>query len=576
MSTNVILNFINRLSGFKGIIGFGGGREDVFSASAQLVYWGPEKEFLSNSEKRYTGKSKLEDPLGASEMGLIYVNPEGPGGDPDPVKAAVDIRETFANMAMNDEETVALIAGGHALGKTHGAGSKDNVGPGPEGAPISAMGLGYLSSYGSGKGGDTITAGPEVTWSSTPTKWSMNYLENLFKFDWEKVKSPAGAWQWQPKDGGGANTVPDPVTGELNRPPTMLTTDISLKMDPEYKKISHRYLENPDEFEKAFGRAWFKLTHRDMGPKTRYLGKLVPKEDFSFQDPIPPPQRPVPSEEHVQKLKDQILSSKLTESQLIFTAFAAASTFRDSDKRGGANGGRLRLAPQRSWEVNDKSKVEPVISELERIQKEFNESQSECGVSFADLVVLGGVAALEKASGCKVSFTPGRGDATQEQTEVESMNNLEPSIDGFRNFVDKTKQYLPAEHHLVDRANLLSLTPPEMAVLIAGLRVLGCNHGDNSAGVFTSNVGTLTNDFFVNLLDMDLVWTEASEGSNLFEGRSRKTNELKFTATRVDLIFGHHAELRAIAEVYASADSKEKFKTDFCAVWVKLMNLDRF
>ena len=566
------------VAGFDKIIGFGGGRVDATSSLDQLVYWGPEndKEFLTG-DKRYHGEHELEGPLGASEMGLIYVNPEGPGGEPDPLRAAVDIRETFGRMAMNDEETVALIAGGHALGKTHGAGSKSQVGPPPEEAPITAQGLGWIcSNGGTGKGRNAITAGPEVTWTSTPTKWSMNYLEYLWKYDWEKVKSPADAWQWQPKDGAGANTVPDPETGELNRPPTMLTTDISLKVDPEYAKISKRFLENQSEFEEIFARAWFKLTHRDMGPKERYLGPLVPKEDFAFQDPIPPLKHTLPGAADLVMLKDKILASPLTVSQLVFTAWAAASTYRDSDKRGGANGGRIRLEPQRSWAANDINMIGPVITELERLQKEYNESRPEYGISFADLVVLGGTAAVEKASGCTLPFTPGRRDATQEQTDQKSMAHLEPHMDGFRNYMNPDKQRLPAEHHLVDRANLLSLTAPEMAVLVAGLRVLGANHNDSRAGVFTDAVGKLSNDFFVNLLDMNIVWSEAPGTHDLFEGRSRADGQLRYTASRVDLIFGSHPELRYIAQTYASRDAGTKFKADFCAAWTKVMNLDMF
>ena len=512
-------------------------------------------------------------------MGLIYVNPEGPNGKPDPVAAARDIRETFARMAMNDEETVALIAGGHTFGKTHGAGDASLVGPEPEAAPIEAQGLGWISKFGTGKGGDAITGGPEVTWTQTPTKWSNHFFENLFNNEWELTKSRAGAQQWKAK--GGVATIPDAYDPSKRHAPTMLTTDLSLRFDPAYEKISRRFYEHPDQFADAFARAWFKLTHRDMGPIVRYLGPLVPKETLIWQDPIPAVDHPLIGEQDIAALKAKILASGLSVSQLVSTAWASASTFRGSDKRGGANGARIRLAPQKDWDVNQPAQLATVLQKLEAIQKEFNASQSSGKkVSLADLIVLGGFAAIEKAANgaghdVKVPFTPGRMDASQEQTDVDSFAPLEPIADGFRNYL-RGDQRLSAEELLVDRAQLLTLTAPEMTVLIGGLRVLGANAGQSTHGVFTKRPGTLTNDFFVNLLDMSTQWRASAGSEVMFEGRDRKTNEVKWTGTRVDLIFGSHSQLRALAEVYACADSKETFVKDFVAAWTKVMNLDHF
>jgi catalase-peroxidase len=563
--------------GFK-TFGFGGGREDVWEPEEE-IYWGPEGKWLA--DERYSGDRDLQNPLGAVQMGLIYVNPEGPNGNPDPLAAARDIRETFGRMAMNDEETVALIAGGHTFGKTHGAGDATLVGPEPEGASIEDQGLGWKSKFRTGKGGDTITSGLEVIWTTTPTKWSNNFLWNLFGYEWELTKSPAGAHQWKPKHGMGAGTVPDAHDPSKRHVPSMLTTDLALRLDPAYEKISRRFLENPDQFADAFARAWFKLTHRDMGPIARYLGALVPKEQLPWQDPIPAVDHPLIGEQDIAALKANVLASGLSVSHLVSTAWASASTFRGSDKRGGANGARIRLAPQKGWDVNQPAQLAKALHTLEAIQEEFNASQSGGKkVSLADLIVLGGCAAIEKAAkgaghDVKVPFTPGRMDASQEQTDVDSFAPLEPTADGFRNYL-RGKQRLSAEELLVDRAQLLRLTAPEMTVLVGGLRVLGGNAGQSVHGVFTKRPETLTNDFFVNLLDMSTQW-QASDGSEgVFEGRDRKTNEAKWTATRVDLIFGSHSQLRALAEVYACADSKEKFVIDFVAAWTKVMNLDRF
>ena len=560
--------------GFK-TFGFGGGRADVWEP--EELYWGPEGTWLG--DERYSGERQLQNPLAAVQMGLIYVNPEGPNGKPDPVAAAKDIRETFYRMAMNDEETVALIAGGHAFGKTHGAGDPSLMGPAPEGAFIEDQGLGWKSKYGTGFGADTITGGPEVTWSQTPTKWSNYYFENLFNNEWELTKSPAGAYQWKAK--GAAETIPDAHDKSKKHVPTMLTTDLSLRLDPAYEKISRRFYEHPDQLADAFARAWFKLTHRDMGPIHRYLGPLVPKEILIWQDPIPAVDHPLINEQDIAALKAKILASGLSVSQLVSTAWAAASTFRGSDKRGGANGARIRLAPQKDWEINQPAQLKTVLQKLEAIQKEFNASQSGGKkVSLADLIVLGGSAAVEKAAKAaghdvKVPFTPGRMDASQAQTDVESFAPLEPTADGFRNYL-RGDQLMSPEEALVDRAQLLTLTAPEMTVLVGGLRVLGANAGQSKHGVFTKRPETLTNDFFVNLLEMSTQWQPSSGSEGLYEGRNRKTNELKWTGTRVDLIFGSHSQLRALAEVYACADAKEKFAKDFVAAWTKVMNLDRF
>ena len=562
--------------GFK-TFGFAGGREDVWEPD-QDVYWGSEKDWLG--DKRYSGKRDLENPLAAVQMGLIYVNPEGPNGNPDPVAAAHDIRETFKRMAMNDEETVALIAGGHTFGKTHGAAPATHVGAEPEAASIEEQGLGWRSSYGSGKGGDTITSGLEVTWTTTPTKWSNNFFWNLFGYEWELFKSPAGAHQWRPKNGAGANTVPDAHDKSKRHEPRMLTTDLSLRFDPSYEKISRRFMENPDEFADAFARAWFKLTHRDMGPRARYLGPEVPKEELIWQDPIPAVTYKLIDEKDITTLKSKILSSGLSISQLVSTAWASASTFRGSDKRGGANGARIRLAPQKDWKVNNPEQLAIVLKTLESIQKEFNSTQSDKKVSLADMIVLGGCAAIEKAAKnagveVKVPFIPGRADASQEQTDVESFDVLEPIADGFRNYL-KAKYTVSAEELLVDKAQLLTLTPPEMTVLIGGMRVLNTNFDQSKHGVFTKRPETLTNDFFVNLLDMSTSWKATSDAQEAFEGRDRKTGDVKWTATRVDLVFGSNSELRALAEVYGSSDAQDKFVHDFVAAWNKVMNLDRF
>ena len=566
--------------GFK-TFGFGGGRADVWEPD-QDVYWGRENEWLATSDNensRYKGDRELENPLAAVQMGLIYVNPEGPDGNPDPLAAAHDIRETFGRMAMNDEETVALIAGGHTFGKTHGAGPADNVKEDPEAAPIEAQGFGWKNSYGSGKGGDTITSGLEVTWTQKPTEWTNLYFENLFKYDWELTKSPAGANQWIAK--GATETIPDAYDSEKKHRPTMLTTDLSLRLDPEYEKISRRFYENPDEFADAFARAWFKLTHRDMGPKSRYLGPEVPSEDLIWQDPIPSADHSLVNEADVTELKSKIAASNLTVSQLVSAAWASASTFRGSDMRGGANGARVRLAPQRDWEVNKPLQLAHVLETLEAIQSEFNSAQSsDKQVSLADLIVLGGSVGIEeaaKAAGHDISvpFTPGRGDATEEQTDAESFEPLEPQADGFRNYLG-VRFSIPAEHLLVDRAQLLTLTPPEMTVLVGGMRVLETNVGDEKAGVLTDRPGQLTNDYFVNLLSMDIEWKQVSPCGNAFAAMDRKSGEPKWTGTRTDLMFGSNSILRAVAEVYACFDSEEKFVYDFVAAWTKVMNLDRF
>jgi catalase-peroxidase len=563
--------------GFK-TFGFGGGRADVWEPETD-IYWGPEGKWLA--DERYSGDRELQNPLGAVQMGLIYVNPEGPNGKPDPLAAARDIRETFARMAMNDEETVALIAGGHSFGKTHGAGDATLVGPEPEGGDIEQQGLGWASKYGSGKAGDAITSGIEVTWTTTPTKWSNNFFENLFGFEWELTKSPAGAHQWRPKGGAGAGLIPDAHDPSKRHAPAMLTTDLALRIDPAYEKISRHFFEHPDQFADAFARAWFKLTHRDMGPIVRYLGPLVPKEVLVWQDPIPAVNHELVSEKDIAALKAKILASGLSVSQLVATAWASASTFRGSDKRGGANGARIRLAPQKDWDINEPAELSKVLAKLEAIQKEFNASQSgDKKVSLADLIVLGGSAAVEKAAkdagfDVKVPFTPGRMDASQEQTDVESFKALEPTADGFRNYIRGPQRTSP-EELLVDRAQLLTLTGPEMTVLVGGLRVLGANTGKSRHGVFTRQPEKLTNDFFVNLLDMGTKWDPAAGSETVYEGRDRKTNEAKWTGTRADLIFGSHSQLRAFAEVYASADSKEKFAKDFVAAWTKVMSLDRF
>jgi len=565
--------------GFK-TFGFGGGRADVWEP--EEVNWGPESTWLG--DERYSGDRDLQNPLGAVQMGLIYVNPEGPNGKPDPIAAARDIRETFRRMAMNDEETVALIAGGHSFGKTHGAGDAANVGAEPEAAAIEEQGLGWKSKFRSGKGGDAIGSGLEVIWTETPTKWSNNFFQNLFGYEWELTKSPAGAHQWTPKNGAGAGKMPDAHDSSKRHAPSMLTTDLSLRLDPAYEKISRRFYEHPDQFADAFARAWFKLTHRDMGPIVRYLGPLVPKETLPWQDPIPAVNHTLIGEQEIAGLKAKILSSGLSVSQLVSTAWASASTFRGSDKRGGANGARVRLAPQKDWAVNQPAQLGKVLQTLEGIQKEFNASASGGKkVSLADLIVLGGCAAVEKAAkdggvSVKVPFTPGRMDASQEHTDVESFEALEPKADGFRNYLHG-KHRMSAEELLVDKAQLLKLTASEMTVLVGGLRVLGANTGNAKHGVFTKRPGTLTNDFFVNLLDMGTEWKPSSESNGsgaVYEGRDRKTNEVKWTGTRVDLIFGSHSQLRAFAEVYGAADSKEKFAKDFVAAWSKVMNNDRF
>jgi len=564
--------------GFK-TFGFAGGREDVWEPD-QDVYWGAEDKWLGG-EKRYSGERDLENPLAAVQMGLIYVNPEGPNGNPDPVAAAQDIREVFARMAMNDEETVALIAGGHTFGKTHGAGPATHVGPEPEAACIEDQGLGWKSSFGTGKGGDAIGSGLEGIWTNTPTKWSNNFFRILFNNEWELIKSPAGAYQWTPKGGAAAGTVPDAHDPTKRHPPGMLTTDLSLRFDPVYEKISRRFYENPDQFADAFARAWFKLTHRDMGPRSRYLGPEVPAEELIWQDPIPAVDHKLIDEPDIASLKAKILASGLSVSELVSTAWAAASTFRGSDKRGGANGARIRLAPQKDWAVNQPAQLARVLKSLEEIQRGFNSSQSDGKkVSMADLIVLAGSAGIEQAArnagySVTVPFTPGRMDALEEQTDVQSFAVLEPVADGFRNYL-KGKFSVSAEELLVDRAQLLTLTAPEMTVLLGGMRVLNTNFGQTGHGVFTKRPEALTNDFFVNLLDMATEWKAVSESKDLFEGRDRKTGEAKWTATRVDLIFGSNSQLRALAEVYASADAREKFVQDFVAAWTKVMNLDRF
>ncbi|WP_338919385.1 catalase/peroxidase HPI [Pseudomonas silesiensis] len=588
--------------GFK-TFGFSGGRKDVWEPDED-VYWGSENKWLGgdtrygkenepmqepgegplvaepgeNEESRTEQGRNLENPLAAVQMGLIYVNPEGPEGNPDPLAAAKDIRETFARMAMNDEETVALIAGGHAFGKTHGAGPADNVGAEPEAAGLEQQGLGWKSTFGTGKGGDTITSGLEVTWTTTPTRWSNNYLENLFGFEWELSKSPAGANQWVAKDGAGAGIIPDAHDPSKRRNPTMLTTDLSLRFDPIYEPISRRYLENPDQLADAFARAWFKLIHRDMGPLSRYLGPELPNEELLWQDPIPAVDHPLVDDSDVAALKSKLLASGLTVSQLVSTAWAAASTFRGSDKRGGANGGRLRLAPQKFWQSNQPEQLANVLAKLESIQSEFNSGGKK--ISLADLIVLGGSAGIEQAAknaghNVTVPFTPGRMDASQEQTDVESFGFLEPIADGFRNYL-KSRYRVPAEALLIDKAQQLTLSAPEMTALLGGLRVLNINAGQTKHGVFTQQPEALTNDFFKNLLDMGVEWKPVSEANEEFEGRDRKTGEVKWTGTRVDLVFGSNSQLRALAEFYASSDSKEKFVKDFVAAWTKVMNLDRF
>jgi catalase-peroxidase len=560
--------------GFK-TFGFAGGRADVWEP--EELYWGPEGSWLG--DERYSGQRELADPLGAVQMGLIYVNPEGPNGNPDPKAAAKDIRETFARMAMNDEETVALIAGGHSFGKAHGAGDPSLLGPEPEACALENQGFGWMSKHGTGVGADAITGGPEVTWTKTPTRFSNNYFENLFGFEWELTKSPAGAKQWRAKNAPAI--IPDAFDKTKKHVPTMLTTDLSLRFDPAYEKISRRFLKNPDQFADAFARAWFKLTHRDMGPITRYLGPLVPKETLIWQDPIPKVNHKLVGDADVAALKRKILASGLSVSELVSTAWASASTFRGSDKRGGANGARVRLAPQKGWEVNQPAQLAKVLKKLEAIQADFNRKASGGKkVSLADLIVLGGDAAVEKAAKnagvrLKLPFKPGRMDALQEQTDAESFAPLEPRADGFRNYVNgRKKQYMSPEEALVDKAQLLTLTAPEMTALVGGLRVLGANYGGSKHGVFTRRVGTLSNDFFVNLLDMGTKWQPA--GDNAYEGRDRKTNAVKWTGTRVDLIFGSHSQLRAYAEVYATADSQQKFVKDFAAAWTRVMNADRF
>jgi catalase-peroxidase len=564
--------------GFK-TFGFGGGRADVWEPD-ESVYWGKEKSWFPDpaSDERYTGERQLENPLAVVQMGLIYVNPNGPNGRPDPLAAAIDIRETFKRMAMNDEETVALIAGGHSFGKTHGAGDAALVGPEPEAAPIEEMGLGWTSKYGTGKGKDAITGGPEVTWTTTPTKWGNGFFENLFKYEWELTKSPAGAYQFKAK--GDAKTIPDAFDSSKRQAPTMLVTDLSLRMDPVYEKISRRFYEHPDEFADAFARAWFKLTHRDMGPRSRYLGPEVPAEELIWQDPVPAVDHKLIDAKDIADLKAKILASGLSVSELVSTAWASAASFRGSDKRGGANGARIRLDPQKDWEVNQPLQLTKVLEILEGIQKAFNGTASGGKkVSLADLIVLGGSAAVEQAAkkaghAVTVPFAPGRTDASQEQTDVESFAYLEPVADGFRNYL-KAKYAVSAEELLIDKAQLLTLTAPEMTVLVGGLRVLGANHGKSQHGVFTKRTETLTNDFFLNLLDMSTEW-EATSDENVFEGHDRKSGKLKWTGTRVDLIFGSNSQLRALAEVYGSADAQAKFVADFVAAWTKVMNADRF
>jgi len=563
--------------GFK-TFGFGGGREDVWEP--EQINWGTETTWLG--DERYSGDRELKNPLAAVQMGLIYVNPEGPNGNPDPLAAARDIRETFRRMAMNDEETVALIAGGHTFGKTHGAGPATHVGPEPEAAPLEAQGLGWISSYGTGRGGDTITSGIECTWTTTPTRWSQNFFWNLFGYEWELTKSPAGAHQWKPKHGVGEGTVPDAHDPSKRHAPAMLTTDLALRFDPAYEKISRRFFEHPDQFADAFAKAWFKLTHRDMGPISRYLGPLVPAEPQLWQDPVPPVTHDLIGADDIAALRGRILASGLSIPQLVSTAWASASTFRGTDKRGGANGARIRLSPQKDWEINDPPALAKVLRALEGIQKAFNDSQAggTKRVSLADLIVLGGCAAVEKAArnagyDVPVPFAPGRTDASQEQTDVEAFAVLEPPADGFRNYLGQGHQ-VPAEHLLIERAQMLTLTAPQMTVLVGGLRVLNANVGQSDLGVFTRRPGKLTNDFFVNLLDMDTEWRPTSDAGETYEGRGRGTSERKWTGSRVDLLFGSHSELRALAEVYACDDAQEKFVRDFVAAWDKVMNLDRF
>ncbi|MGN6222543.1 catalase/peroxidase HPI [Pseudoxanthomonas sp.] len=564
--------------GFK-TFGFAGGREDVWEPDLD-VYWGSETAWLGG-DKRYSGERDLENPLAAVQMGLIYVNPEGPNGNPDPVAAARDIRETFARMAMDDEETVALIAGGHTFGKTHGAGEASHVGADPEADDIVAQGLGWRSTHGTGIAGDAITSGLEVTWTTKPTQWSQDFFKHLFGYEWELTKSPAGAHQWKPKNGAGADTVPDAHDGTKRRAPNMLTTDLSLRFDPAYEKISRRFMEHPDQFADAFARAWFKLTHRDMGPRARYLGPEVPSEELIWQDPVPAVDHPLIDEADTAALKKKILESGLSVGELVSTAWASASTFRGSDKRGGANGARIRLSPQKDWEANEPAQLSKVLKVLEGIQAGFNGAQpGGKKVSLADLIVLGGAAAIEEAAkkaghAVAVPFSPGRTDASQEQTDVASFAVLEPAADGFRNYL-KGKYSVPAESLLVDKAQLLTLTAPEMTVLVGGMRVLGGNVGQTRHGVFTDRPGVLSNDFFVNLLDMRTEWKATSDNEAVFEALDRKTGERKWTGTRVDLIFGSHSQLRALAEVYASADAQEKFVRDFIAAWAKVMELDRF
>lgn len=563
--------------GFK-TFGFAGGREDVWEPEGD-IYWGPETEWLG--DERYKGDRELDNPLGAVQMGLIYVNPEGPNGNADPMSSARDIRETFGRMAMNDEETVALIAGGHTFGKMHGAGDPSHVGPEPEGAPIEAQGLGWLSSFGSGKGGDTITSGLEGAWTPTPTEWDNSYFETLFGYEWELFKSPAGAQQWRPKNNAASDAVPDAHDPAKKHAPVMATTDIAMMVDPAYLKVSKRFHENPDEFADAFAKAWYKLTHRDMGPVSRYLGPEVPNETLIWQDPIPTADYDTIEEADIETLKLKLLSSGLSISELVTTAWGAAATYRGSDKRGGANGGRIRLEPQRNWEVNQPENLAKVLEVLEKIQAEFNHSQqSNKKVSIADLVVLGGCAGIETAAknggiNITVPFSPGRTDASQEESDIESLAHLEPKADGFRNFI-KQNHDRHAEELLLDRAQLLTLTAPEMTVLIGGLRMLGANVDQSKLGVFTDKSDTLSNDFFVNLLDMNISWDQAGQSDDLFIGRDRKTGATRWTGTRVDLIFGSNSQLRALAEVYSSADSNEKFIHDFVAAWSKVMNLDRF
>lgn len=562
--------------GFK-TFGFAGGRPDVWEPELD-VYWGIEGKWLE--DKRYSGERDLENPLAAVQMGLIYVNPQGPNGNPDPVKAAIDIRETFKRMAMNDEETVALIAGGHTFGKTHGAALESFVGPEPEAAEIEEQGLGWINKYGTGKGADAITSGLEVTWTSTPTKWSNNFFWNLFGYEWELTKSPAGAHQWIPKNGAGANSVPHAHDKSKRIAPSMLTTDLALRFDPVYEKISRRFYENPDEFADAFARAWYKLTHRDMGPITRYLGPEVPQEELIWQDPIPAANHTLVDNSDVESLKNKILASGLSVSELVSTAWASASTFRGSDKRGGANGARVRLAPQKDWAVNNPAQLTKVLKTLENIQTDFNQQNKDKKVSLADLIVLAGGVGVEQAAhkaghDIKVPFTAGRMDATQDQTDAESFAVLEPMADGFRNYL-KHKYSVSTEELLVDKAQLLTLTAPEMTVLIGGMRALDANYNHSKLGIFTHRPGVLTNDFFVNLLDINTKWSATDDTKEIFEGHDRNTGALKFTASRVDLIFGSQSELRALAEVYGSSDAQKKFVHDFVSAWVKVMNLDRF